>query len=121
MIIRIASVVVSLAGGLALITGLLFWAGTALNLISMHMLLGFLTVAALWVAAVGQALARGGSWFFAVGALALGAATIYVGLHQTTLGFGDSRWVIQALHLVLGILTIGAGHMASARYRKSGQ
>lgn len=118
MVIRIASVVVSLAGVFALITGVIFWTGHALNLISMHMLLGFVTVAGLWVAAVGQAFARGGSRVLALVALVIGAATLYVGLYQTTLKIGDFRWLIQVLHLVLGILTIGLSHMAAARYRR---
>ncbi len=52
MVIRIASVVLSFAGLLALILGLLVWADRALNLIQMHMLLGLLAVGALWVISV---------------------------------------------------------------------
>ena len=40
MVIRIASAVLTLAGALALLSGLLFWLGWALQLMSMHMLLG---------------------------------------------------------------------------------
>jgi len=118
MIIRIASAALTLAGLLALISGLLFWTGRTLNLISMHMLLGFLAVGALWVIAIGQALAKGGSWILAAGALIVGAAAIVVGMRQATLMVGEFHWVIELLHLVLGVLTIGIGHMGAARYRK---
>ncbi|MPZ76805.1 MAG: hypothetical protein GEU77_09785 [Deltaproteobacteria bacterium] len=118
MIIRIASAVLTLAGLLALISGLFFWTGRTLNLISLHMLLGFLAVGALWVIAIGQALSKGGSWMLAAGALIVGAAAIVVGMRQATLMVGEFHWVIELLHLVLGVLTIGIGHMGAARYRQ---
>jgi hypothetical protein len=119
MTIRVASIVLSLAGLLALILGLLFWMGIALNLISMHMLLGLLTVAALWVIGVAQAFSKGGSWTIAACALVIGAITAVLGMMQASLMVGASHWVIQVIHLVLGILTIGIGHMGAARYRKA--
>jgi hypothetical protein len=118
MVIRIASGVLTLAGLLALILGLLFWTGAALNVISMHMLLGFLAVAALWVVGLAQAFSQFGSWMLAAVALIIGAAMIMIGLNQSLLAAGEFHWVIQGIHLTLGILTIGIGHMAAARYRK---
>jgi len=58
MVIRIASVVLSFAGLLALILGLLIWTTSAFNLIQMHMLLGLLAVGALWVIGIGQVFPR---------------------------------------------------------------
>jgi hypothetical protein len=118
MTIRIASIVLSLAGLLALILGLLFWVGVALNLLSMHMMLGLLAVGALWVIGVGQAFFKAGSWIVAACALVVGAATAVLGMMQASLMVGAFHWVIQVIHLVLGILTIGIGHMGAARYRK---
>jgi hypothetical protein len=118
MVIRTASIVLSLAGLLALILGLLFWTGAALNLLSMHMLLGLLAVCALWVIGIAQAIAKGGSWIIAVCALIIGAVMIVLGMIQSTLMIGELHWVVQVVHLILGILTIGIGHMAAARYRK---
>ncbi|HXV50336.1 MAG TPA: hypothetical protein VEB61_16125 [Candidatus Binatia bacterium] len=119
MVIRIALIVLNLAGFLALIIGLLFWTGTALNLVSLHMLLGFLTVGALWIIGIGQALDKGGSWIIAVLALALGTVAGYFGMIQSSLFAGEIHWVIEVSHLLLGLLTIGLGHMAAARHRKS--
>ena len=119
MLIRYASAVLSLAGTLALILGLLFWAGAALNLISMHMLLGFLAVGSLWVIAIGQFLSRNGSWTIALGAILVGALSAVLGLYQSSLMIGDSHWIIQATHFFLGVLVIGLGHLGAARYRKS--
>jgi len=118
MVIRIASAVLSLAGLLALASGLLYWTGTAVNLIQLHMLLGFLAVGALWVVGVGQLFATAGSWGIATAALLVGAATAVVGLMQASLIVGDFHWIVEVFHLILGILTIGVGHVAAARYRK---
>lgn len=101
-----------------MIIGLLFWTGTAAKLISMHMLLGLLTVGALWVIGIGQAFANGGSRIIALSAVVLGAVMIAIGLYQSTLMFGEFHWGIQLLHLALGLLTIGMGHMGAARHRK---
>jgi hypothetical protein len=119
MVIRIASAVLTLAGLLALISGVLFWTGTALNLMALHMLLGFLAVGALWVIGVAQAFAPRGSWVIAACALIVGAIMIGVGMMQSSLLIGRFHWIVRVIHLVLGILTIGVGHMAAARYRKA--
>ena len=118
MIIRIASIVLSLAGLFALILGLVLWTGMALNIISLHMLLGLLAVAALWVIGIGQALVRGGSWIIAACAVIVGALTAWLGMIQASLLVGDHHWIIQVIHLLLGLLTIGLGHMGAARYRR---
>lgn len=118
MVIRIASIVLSFAGLLALILGLLIWTGTGLNLVQMHMLLGLLAVGALWVIAIGQAFSTGGSWIIAACALAVGGALVFIGVTQASLLAGAFHWVIQLLHLLLGLLVIGIGHIGAARHRK---
>jgi hypothetical protein len=118
MLVRYASAILTLSGALALILGLLFWAGMAVALITMHMALGILTVGALWGIAIAQAV-NGGSWLIAAGAIIVGAVTIGFGLIHAALMSGEFHWVVQTLHVTLGILTIGLGHMAAARYRKA--
>jgi hypothetical protein len=119
MLIRYASAVLTLSGAFALILGLLLWTGTGLNLISMHMMLGFLTVGALWLIGIGQLLSQNRSWLIAVVAFLLGALTVALGLYQSSIAIGESHWVIQVTHLLLGVLTIGLGHLGAARSRKS--
>jgi hypothetical protein len=119
MVIRIASIVLSFAGLLALILGVLIWTGTALNLVQMHMLLGLLAVGALWVIGIGQAFSTGGSWIIATCALVVGGVLMFIGLTQASLMVGAFHWVIQLLHLTLGLLVIGIGHIGAAHYRKS--
>lgn len=117
MVIRIASLVLRLCGGLALILGLLFWSGTAYNLLRVHMLLGLLVVLALWTVGIGQAFGRGGSRPLAGGALLLGLLVLVLGVTQSRLMVGPFHWVIEVLHLLLGVLAIGVGQAAAARGR----
>jgi hypothetical protein len=119
MVSRIASIVLRVCGVLAVILGLLFWSGNALNLLPIHMLLGLLVVLSLWIVGVGQAFSSGGSWSLAGGALLLGLLVIVVGMTQSSLLVGPFHWVIQVLHLLLGILAVGIGQIAAARWRNS--
>lgn len=119
MVIRIASVVLSVAGGLALLSGLSIWLGWALQLAALHMLLGILAVAALWAIGLTQASAPGGSWGLAAGALLLGAVMLVLGFYQASLLVGALHWIVQAVHLALGVAVIGMGHMMTARTRKA--
>ena len=119
MVLRIASIVLRLGGALAVILGLLFWSGNALNLIPIHMLLGLLVVLSLWIVGIGQAFSSGGSWPLAGGALLLGLLVIVVGMRQSSLLVGPFHWVIQVVHLLLGILAVGVGQIAAARWQKS--
>ena len=119
MAIRIGSVVLNFSGLLALILGLLFWNHRASNLISLHMLLGLLVVGALWVIGIGQAFLKGGSWLIAACALIIGALVLVIGMTQSALMVGNYHWVIQIIHLALGLTAIGIGHIAAARYRKT--
>jgi len=119
MVFRIASLVLRICGGLAVILGLLFWSGNSLNLLPIHMLLGLLVVLSLWIIGIGQAFSSGGSWPLAGGALLLGLLVIGVGMTQSSLLVGPFHWVIQVVHLLLGILAVGIGQIAIARWRNS--
>ena len=109
----------TLAGMLALASGLYFWLTGSVSVVSMHMLLGFLTVAGLWTIGIAQAITTGGSWALAAVAFIVGALTIYIGMNQAAMFLGEHRWLIQISHLVLGILCIGIGHMAAAHQRRA--
>jgi len=119
MVIRYATAIVTLAGILALVSGLILWFGTAPGLQSMHMLLGFLTVAGLWTLGIAQLRSKGGSSTLAALAIFLGALTIYIGMNQTTMLPGEHHWLVQIGHLLLGIVCVGLGHVAAARQRRS--
>ena len=119
MVIRYACAVVTIAGILAFVSGLVFWVGGAPSLVTMHMLLGFLTVIGLWTVGIAQALSTGGSWILAAVACIVGALTIYIGMNQAAMLPGEHHWLVQLSHLLLGILCIGVSHMAAARHRRA--
>jgi hypothetical protein len=75
------------------------------------MLLGLLAVGALWVIGIGQFFSRSGSGIIAACALIVGAVMIAVGLYQPSLMAGEFHRAIQVIHAVLGLFTVGAGHM----------
>ncbi len=116
---RYATAVLTVAGILALVLGLLFWVGLGAGLISMHMLLGLLAVGALWIGAIGQAFTTSGNWPIALAALLVGALTIWLGMTQATLLSGSFHWIVELVHLMLGLAIVGLGHMAAARQRKA--
>jgi hypothetical protein len=117
-VIQIASIFLRVFGTLALLLGLLFWAGIGLTFIALHMVLGLLVVLLLWIVGIGQAFSKQGSWPLAIGALVLGALVITLGLRQSALLVGPLHWVIQVIHLLLGALAIGVGQISAGRYRR---
>ena len=78
-----------------------------------------LAVGALWVGGIAQAVADSGSWMIAALAIVIGALMIVLGLTQSSLVVGEFHWVVRVAHLLLGLLTIGIGHMAAARAKKN--
>ena len=98
--------------------GLAFWTGNLLGLVDLHQLLGILLVLALWTLA---ALAhRAGVPVGLVAAAAVwGLVVVIVGLTQRELLAGSAHWVIEVVHLLLGIGLIGLAErlatMAKAR------
>jgi hypothetical protein len=93
---------VRVAGVVQLLLGLAFWTGNLLSLVDLHMLNGILLVLALWTQAAlahragvpGRLVARAFVW---------GLIVVALGLTQTDLLTGSLHWVIQVIHLLLGI------------------
>jgi hypothetical protein len=90
------------AGAIQLVLGITFWTGNALGLVDLHQLLGILLVLALWTQAVLAARAGVQPGLVAVAAV-WGLLVVIVGLTQRSLLPGSAHWVIQVVHLLLGI------------------
>jgi hypothetical protein len=99
---------IRLTGLIQIVLGVIFWLGYALNLISLHMLIGFVLVLALWVLAL-LAARSGVKMSFVVLAIVWGVITLALGMTQTQLLPGAFHWVIQVIHLVVGLAAIGLG------------
>jgi hypothetical protein len=115
-IVLIARLLISLFGLTLIVLGILFWTGHALSLLQLHTMIGGLFVICLWVLAIIGFLVPGCRglalivliWSFVVPAL---------GVMQLRLMPGADHWVIQTLHLLVGLIAIGLGHALARRLR----
>lgn len=101
-----------------LVLGIVFWTGNEpAGLVLIHMLLGILFVALLWVVGTMAAL-RTGSIGLQVSTFVVGLIIAIVGLTQQGIVEGSAHVVVQIIHLLLAITGIGLAEMASARVRR---
>jgi hypothetical protein len=117
-VITIAVWVLRIAVLAAIILGILFWTGNAVNLIPVHMLIGIIAVLSLWVIGLAQGFIKGGSFGLALATFVVGLALAIVGLYQQQWLLGSSHWIIQVIHLLLGLSAIGLGEMINGRTRR---
>lgn len=113
-----SQMVIRVAGVLLLLLGFAFWAGRALSLVNIHMLLGVILVLALWLLAA-AALSTGQTRGAAGGAIVLGLVVLIFGMVQRTLLPGSAHVVVQVIHLLLGLGAIGLGEMMGAAVKKA--
>jgi len=119
MTVRIAHMVLRTCVGLTLILGILFWTSNAADsLVLVHMGLGILVVLSLWTLGLAQALTTGGSRGLAIGAVVLGIILAASGGIQDEILTGSLHWVIQVIHLLLGLSALGLGERIGGRYRR---
>src|SRR5579859_2353166 len=105
-VVTISLMCLRLAVLLALILGVLFWTGNAQSLTLIHMLLGFIVVISLWVIGLAQGFVKGGSFGLALATFIVGLALAIVGLFQQGWLTGSTHWIIQVIHLLLGLSAI---------------
>ncbi len=113
-IVLIARLLVSLFGITLVVLGILFWTGHALSLLQLHMMIGSLFVVCLWVLAVVGFLVPG-SRAFALIVLIWSLIVPALGVTQLRLMPGADHWVIQTLHLLVGLIAMGLGHALARR------
>ena len=113
----IAHTVLRITGVIQIVLGLLFWTNNAFALIPIHILSGYVFVLSLWILAIVAALAGVGRGRVAV-ALVWGLIVPILGLTQTQLLPGPAHWVIEVLHLLVGLAAIGQGEGLAGRIRQ---
>jgi hypothetical protein len=119
VVVRIASMSLRILFALNLVLGLLFWfdiAGGGWVLV--HMLIGILFVAAIWLLGLAQGLTKGGSLGLVFGTFIVGVIIALFGLIQGGLMTTTAHWVIQVIHLLLALAGVGIGEAAAARYKR---
>ncbi len=107
---------VRLAGLLALLLGLGLRSGAGFNLLGLHQGLGFLlSVALIWLVLLG--FIRSVSPLLLGVALLCGLALPVIGNVQVSLLPGRNHWLIEGLHLVLGVGAIVLAELIGSRLR----
>ena len=112
--IAIARTVVIAAGIVQLVVGLLFWAGIGTCLIPVHATIGIILVLSLLTLAflAGRAGAPTGLVVLVViWALVLPV----VGIGQTGVLVGSLHWIVQTVHLLLGLAAMALASVLAAR------
>jgi hypothetical protein len=104
------------AGLIALVLGLIIWVGAPGALYPLHMLVGVILVAGLWVLAVLGLRAGTGPVLPAV-AIGWGILTVLFGLNQVQI-LPDNQTLVEVAHLIVGIVAIGIGEALGARIRR---
>lgn len=109
--------VVRVCGVVLLILGLLIWAENMRNLIQIHTWLGLLMVLGLWVLAVAGA-RLGAPIGLAAGLAVMGLLVVALGMAQASLMPGGTHWIIQIVHLLLGMAAVGMAEALGGRLRR---
>jgi len=119
MVARIAIMVLRITVLFNLVTGIIFWTGNADPLQIVHIISGILAVISLWTLGILQGL-RGGSFGLALGTFLVGFLLVLVGLFQKSWlpEPNANHWIIQVIHLLLGLAAIGLGERVAGLYRR---
>jgi hypothetical protein len=114
VIVRIIQWIAGLAGLAALALGLLIWFAN-MDFISIHMLLGLTVALFLLLLGIIAVFTRG---IRVLGAVSIVYAIILpiFGLTQTTLLIGNSHWLIEVAHLLVGLGALALMGVISTRY-----
>lgn len=112
--IIVSRALLGLSGVALLLLGVLFWTGHALTLVPLHMLLGALLVLSLWMLVAISLYARTAMGFAAV-VLVWSLIVPLLGMTQMQLLPGSGHWMIQVLHLLVGIAAMGLGGVLAKR------
>jgi len=112
-----AQMLVRATGVIQLVLGGLFWTGNALDLVPLHQTVGFLLVFGLWTLAALAARAGVRPPLVALAAV-WGLIVPILGLTQTRLLVGSAHWLIEVLHLLVGVGAIGMAEGLAARIKE---
>lgn len=119
-LINALSIFIRADGAILIILGILFWTGNADPLIPVHMALGICLVLALLTLATIAALHRVSASLVAL-AVVWSLITPALGLTQTRILPFNGHWIIQVVHLLVGITAIALSQfLASATLRRMG-
>ena len=102
------------AGLVALVLGIALWTGHGYEYLKLHMWLGFIVTFDLLLLAIAAMLARVPPVLPLVSIL-WAAALPVLGIAQMRIVPGSNHWLVQVIHLILGLGAIGLGESLSKR------
>ena len=112
--VSIARGVVRLCAVIQIVLGVLFWTDTATGLVPLHMLVGFVLVLALATLVVAGARAGVDRRLVAIAAVWVVLVPVF-GLSQDSLLVGSAHWVVEVLHLLVGLAAVGQAEALATR------
>jgi hypothetical protein len=105
-LVTILQMIVRLCALGLVVLGVGFWTGHWFNLIPLHMALGLLLVLCFWITAILAAQVHAPAGMI-VAAFLWGALVIALGATQARLLPGSLHWIVQTLHLLIGLGAVG--------------
>ena len=111
-------ILVRVFGLILIILGIIFWTGHALGLIPVHMVVGLLLAVAMWVLAFLGARAKVSAGFVTLVAVWALIMVVFGAVHMRLMP-GSPHWVIQVLHLLIGIAALGMGDQLGVRLSRT--
>jgi hypothetical protein len=117
---NISRVAVLVTGTLQIILGVIIWFGVADVFILVHILSGIILVLGLWTLAI-IAGRMGMNLGFVAFAIAWGLMAVILGITHDGLIPGQAHWIIQVLHLIVGLIVIGLAQLLGAQIKRKFQ
>jgi hypothetical protein len=114
MIARILQIIAGIAGICALALGLTIWIAN-INLISIHMIFGILVALSLLVMGI-LAVGTSGLRIWGIVGIVYAIIVPVFGLSQFNILVGNLHWIIQTLHMLVGIGAIVLTGVLGTRY-----
>lgn len=105
-------------GLLLIVLGFLFWSGHSFNLVPVHMRLGEVLVALLWLLAILALRTRVNRGLLVV-ALLWGLLVVLFGMNMGQWLPGRAHEVVRVVHFLIGLIAIGLSESISARIKRS--
>ena len=123
MFVRVTIMVMRLCMLIVLILGIFFWIKrtdvSGSPLVLLHMGLGILIALLLVILGGFIVTVKEQNIGLAIGAFVLAICMVALGLRQQSILAGSSlHWIIQIVHLLLGLLAIGMAEMIAGRYKR---
>jgi hypothetical protein len=118
--LNVALMVLRVGVLIELVLGILFWTNVinpdTSKLVLVHILIGLIVVVSLWIIGLAQGFMRASNNFaLALLTFVVGLVVALFGLFQTRIiPDSSAHWVIQVIHLALGLLAIASGEMVAA-------